>query len=79
MAMVQELFARKNPNDFLFLILVLLNACVTPVSAAAPTGKGLGVIWCMMSNCRKEVLDCVNNPTCKAGLDCLESCGLNDQ
>jgi hypothetical protein len=36
MSLVQELFARQNPNDFLFMILVLLNACVTPVKSAMP-------------------------------------------
>ena len=26
-----------------------------------------------------QVLDCVNNPVCKAGLDCLQGCSFNDQ
>ena len=76
---VAELYARKNPNDFLFLILVLLNACVTPVKAAEATPKDLNLIWCMVKNCRSEITSCINDPDCKAALDCLEGCGLNDQ
>ena len=32
-----------------------------------------------MKNCMKEVMACVNDPNCKAALDCLEDCPLNDQ
>lgn len=78
-ATATELFQRGNPNDLLYMVLVLLNACVTPVASAAETPKDLGVILCMVKNCRKEVVGCVQDPECKAALDCLESCGLNDQ
>jgi hypothetical protein len=76
---VAELYERRNPNDFLFLILVLLNACVTPIKAAEATPKDLSLIWCMMKNCRTEITACISDPDCKAALDCLEGCGLNDQ
>lgn len=58
---------------------MLLNACVTPVKAAAATPKGPDLLWCMVKNCRTEVAACLNDPDCKAALDCLEGCGLNDQ
>lgn len=29
--------------------------------------------------CCAQVLDCVNDPVCKAGLDCLQACSFNDQ
>lgn len=41
--------------------------------------QGLSNVVCMVRNCRKEVLDCVTDPSCKAGLDCLQACGPTDQ
>ncbi|KAK3282519.1 hypothetical protein CYMTET_9743, partial [Cymbomonas tetramitiformis] len=76
---VAELFARGNPNDFLFLILVLIDACVTKVPSASPNQADLQTIFCMLKNCRQEVVGCVQDPDCKQALDCLEGCGLNDQ
>lgn len=41
--------------------------------------QGLSNLVCMVRNCRQEVLDCVTDPSCKAGLDCLQACGPTDQ
>lgn len=33
----------------------------------------------MVKHCGKDIMACVNDPTCKAGLDCLNACAFNDQ
>jgi len=80
---VRELWRRKNFDDLLFLLLLLIDACVEPVPRVSMTAGGgggsLGLIWCMLTNCREEVVACVTDPECKAALDCLTGCGLNDQ
>lgn len=38
-----------------------------------------GSLVCMFKNCREEVLACVQDEQCKAALDALAECGLNDQ
>ncbi|KAF5843914.1 hypothetical protein DUNSADRAFT_36 [Dunaliella salina] len=42
-------------------------------------GTDLKSLWCMVTNCGTQIKDCVTNPVCKAGLDCLQSCQFNDQ
>lgn len=61
--------------------------CVPPpspphlVAQIADTTKGfdLGSLVCMIRYCGKDIVGCVNDPTCKAALDCLNSCAFNDQ
>jgi hypothetical protein len=69
------------PDDLLFIWLVLLNEYVTPVPEVANTTKGtdLPSLMCMIKNCGQKIVDCVSDPRCKAGLDCLEGCAFNDQ
>ena len=45
------------------------------------TTKGIDLksLYCMVSHCGSQILGCVNDPTCKAGLDCLQACSFNDQ
>ena len=52
-----------------------------PASQVASTTKGMDLpsLLCIMQHCRQQVMDCVNDPVCKAGLDCLETCSFNDQ
>lgn len=38
-----------------------------------------GSLLCMVKNCREEVVACVQDKQCKAALDALTACGLNDQ
>mmetsp|Transcript_19717 Transcript_19717/g.49603 ORF Transcript_19717/g.49603 Transcript_19717/m.49603 type:complete len:548 (-) Transcript_19717:212-1855(-) len=81
-ALVQELWHRHSSDDLLYALLVLINEYVTEVPLVSGQLKektDIKAIMCMMGNCREEVLNCVNNPDCKAGLDCLESCAFNDQ
>jgi|APGre2960657444_1045066.scaffolds.fasta_scaffold00201_3 hypothetical protein len=75
-----ELVARATPNDFVFALLLLLDAAVAPVRTLTVNKQtSLANIFCMMRNCGSEVLACVSDPRCKAALDCLEACSLNDQ
>lgn len=38
-----------------------------------------GSLVCMLKNCRPEVVACMQDEQCKAALDALTACGLNDQ
>mmetsp|Transcript_9912 Transcript_9912/g.36270 ORF Transcript_9912/g.36270 Transcript_9912/m.36270 type:complete len:550 (+) Transcript_9912:98-1747(+) len=80
LASVEELFGRGNPNDLVYSLLVLIDACVAPVKSVSVNSSIDGeVLMCMIRNCGSEVFSCVTDPACKSALDCLENCGLNDQ
>jgi hypothetical protein len=54
--------------------------CAPHLQVAMTTkGGDLESLQCMMTHCRQQIFDCVNNPTCKAALDCLQACAFNDQ
>ena len=79
---VAELWKRRSADDLLYLLLVLIDALareVPRVSMTASTSPTPDLLYCMLTNCGREVLACVSDPTCKAALDCLTDCGLNDQ
>lgn len=62
------------------MLLTLIDAAVSKVKALSVNKKTtLKNLFCMISNCSPQIYDCVSDPQCKAALDCLESCGLNDQ
>lgn len=76
----RSLFARGTPSDFTFALLLLLDAAVAPVTTLTVNKSTTPAnVLCMARNCGSEVLACVSDPTCKAALDCLTACGLNDQ
>ena len=76
----RELFSRNTPSDFLYALLVLLDGAVAPVRTLTVNRRTtLANLACMLRNCGSQVVDCVTDPRCKAALDCLEACGLNDQ
>ena len=45
------------------------------------TTKGIDLksLYCMATHCGRQVVRCINDPMCKAGLDCLDTCSFNDQ
>jgi hypothetical protein len=76
----RELFARHTPSDFVFALLLLLDGVVAPVRTLTVNRRTTPAnLACMLRNCGSEVAACVSDPRCKAALDCLEACGLNDQ
>ena len=73
---------RHSDAPFVFAVatLLLLDGAVAPVRTLTVNKRTtLGNIACMARNCGKEVVSCVTDPQCKAALDCLEECSLNDQ
>ncbi|KAG2484866.1 hypothetical protein HYH03_016352 [Edaphochlamys debaryana] len=78
---VQLLMSRHDSDNFLFVFLVLINQYVTTVRQVADTTKGfdLSSIICMVKHCGQKVVNCVQDPTCKGALDCLNACTFNDQ
>ena len=80
MEQVTGLFDRKNHLDLLFLHLLLIDASGTRVAAVdINQDLNLGNVWCIASNCNKQLLACYKNDRCKLSLDCIDACGLNDQ
>eukprot|EP00198_Chlamydomonas_reinhardtii_P005706 XP_001695042.1 violaxanthin de-epoxidase-related protein [Chlamydomonas reinhardtii] len=77
---VQLLLGRHDSDNFLFVFLVLVNQYVTTVRQVDTTkGFDLTSIICMIKNCGSKVVGCVQDPTCKTALDCLNGCTFNDQ
>ena len=80
MDQVKELYARGNHLDTLLSILLLVDASGARVPAVDINQDiTLGNVWCIASNCNKQLLACYQNPQCKKSLDCVDACGLNDQ
>lgn len=50
-----------------------------PLIASTTKGTDFESLKCMITNCGKQIVNCVNDATCKAGLDCLNGCEFNDQ
>ena len=80
MDQVFGLFKRENHLDLLFLHLLLIDASGTRVPAV-DINQDLNIsnVFCIASNCSKQLLKCYGNDLCKKSLDCIDNCGLNDQ
>ena len=91
----KELLSRRTSDDALFALLSVVHASrpgggllgggagagvsIPEVANAAQGGLDLGLLVCVMRHCRDPVLSCVQDPTCKAALDCLDAVPPNDQ
>lgn len=77
----RELFSRKTPNDFVYMILSVMDSCVTPVQCIQANNKkqGLDTAMCVARNCGRQTVDCMLDENCRKAFDCLNKCGLNDQ
>jgi hypothetical protein len=80
MDQVFSLFKRENHLDLLFLHLLLIDAAGVRVPAV-DINQDLNVqnVWCIASNCNKQLFACYGNENCGKSLDCIDDCGLNDQ
>lgn len=82
--LVQDLWSRRNIDDLLFLVLVLVDT-FTPInidsvkSVTSTETTSLKQVQCMSSKCLDEMINCFKNPSCRKALDCLNSCKGNDQ
>ncbi|KAL4427643.1 hypothetical protein ABPG75_001732 [Micractinium tetrahymenae] len=80
---VEDLYRRTTSDDFLFIFLVLANSYIKEVPAVSMTFKqkdaGLDSLQCMVTKCGSQIFRCVTDTTCKAVLDCLQTCEFNDQ
>jgi len=79
-----DLWERKSSGDILFMALVLIDAfsdiSIKSVKSVTNTeSTSFSQLSCMVGNCRKEIVDCLSDPECKAALDCLNNCKGNDQ
>ena len=73
------LWARSHSDDALAALAVVLDASGIPQpSVEALKGRGPCTLFCMLRHCREQVLACVTDPTCKAGLDALAAAPPGD-
>jgi len=82
---VTDMWGRNSLEDLVFLFFVLVDTFFMdyPVksvrSVSSTESTSMGQLYSMCSNCAKEMADCFSDPTCRAALDCLNSCKGNDQ
>ena len=77
---LKDMWSRRSSDDLAFMILLALNDFVTPIpSTQVKMGGDLSSVACMCTNCFDEIKACVGDPQCKAALDALAACKLNDQ
>ena len=76
-----DLWQRRSSDDLLYNVMLLGHTFAKPVPLVgmALQQADLQAVQCMCGNCWKEVVDCIQDPTCKAALDCLDKCAANDQ
>ena len=75
-----ELYSRKTPNDFVYMLLRMLDKCVTPLESVAESDvSSLSVASCCLRNCWKASAQCALDENCRKAFQCLDNCGLNDQ
>lgn len=61
------------------MLLLTVNNFVTPVESTKANMGDLQSLVCMCTKCREQITACVQDPDCKAALDALSACSLNDQ
>ncbi|KAL4444678.1 hypothetical protein ABPG77_002495 [Micractinium sp. CCAP 211/92] len=80
---IDDLYRRTTSDDFVFIFQVLANSYITEVPAVSMTFKqkdaGLESLQCMVTKCGGQIFRCVTDTSCKAALDCLQTCEFNDQ
>lgn len=78
-----DMWGRRSSDDMVFMINVLVNTFIKPIksvqSVTNTESTGLTQLTCMTGNCGNEMINCFKDPTCRAALDCLNSCRGNDQ
>lgn len=76
---LQSMWSRYSSDDLSFMLLLAINDFITPVPSTQVNQGDARSFVSMCTKCRQQILDCVNDPQCKAALEGLEKCGLNDQ
>ncbi|CAD7701109.1 unnamed protein product [Ostreobium quekettii] len=76
---VSGLWERKTSDDLVYMVLLLIDQYVQNVPEVAKLDFTFSSLRCMVRNCRKPVLDCLRDPTCRKALGALNRCGTNDQ
>lgn len=79
-AAVQMFWRRASSDDLVYMFLTIINAYFAEVPMLqSMRAQDPGTIFNMMTKCGSQILACVNDPDCKAALDCLQACGPTDQ
>ena len=78
--LMEEAWMRKNAEDVRFLLLILIDKCVSRVEILQSLrATDLNTLKCMIKNCGPQILACLSNPSCRKALSCLNSCAPTDQ
>lgn len=78
--LAKTLCEKSLSRELAFCLLALISTYVTPVPTVQGLLKkpGLRVFGCVATKCRRQFLQCIRNPQCKAALDCLKACPPGD-
>lgn len=77
--LLSQMWHRRSSDDLAFMLLLAINDFVVPISSTQVNMGDLRSLACMCTKCREQIVACVQDPQCKAALDALSACGLNDQ
>lgn len=76
---IQDLWNRRSSDDIVYAIQLLTNQFITDLEEMSDLDPNFESLKCIGKNCGKQVLNCLLDPECRKALDCLNSCGINDQ
>ena len=78
-AAITSIWSRQSSDDIVYLLQLATDQFITPLPEMADLNPDFQAIKCIGRNCREEVIRCLLDPQCRKALDCINSCGINDQ
>jgi hypothetical protein len=73
---LSDMWLRRSSDDLAFFILLVISEFITTVPTTQVNMGDARSLVCMCTKCRKEIIDCVQDPECKKALDgaCVVFC-----
>jgi hypothetical protein len=66
---LSDMWLRRSSDDLAFFILLVISDFVTTVPTTQVNMGDARSLVCMFTKCRKEIIECVQDPKCKKALD----------
>eukprot|EP00210_Caulerpa_lentillifera_P005993 g5728.t1 len=76
---IKDLWNRQTSDDIVYLIQLLTNQFIIELDYMSNLDPSFESVKCIGKNCREQVFKCLMDPNCRKALQCLGSCGMNDQ
>lgn len=77
---VRTFWKRATSDDLLYMFLTVINTYFAEVPLLqSMRAQDPATIFRMVQKCGPQIFACVNDPDCKAALDCLQACDPTDQ